>query len=29
MNCVQDALTGNGWRFALLPRESEAVSPRS
>ncbi len=29
MNCVQAALTGNGWRLAPLPREPEAVSPRS
>ena len=29
MNCVLDALTGTGWRLAPLPRESEAVSPRS
>ena len=29
MNCVQAALTGNGWRLAPLPREPEAASPRS
>jgi hypothetical protein len=29
MNCFQDALAINGWRFAPRPRESEAASPRS
>ena len=29
MNYFQAALTGNGWRLAPLPRESEAASPRS
>ena len=29
MNCVLDALTGNGWRLTPLLREPEAISPRS
>lgn len=29
MNCVLDALGGNGWRLAPLPRESEVISPWS
>jgi hypothetical protein len=29
MNCVQDALTVKGWRLVSLPREPEAISPRS